>query len=270
MFSKEWKLALTCVLAVTALTACQKDKKKNKEATIQFQGLWVNAEAYDRLRGIGPMMGPEAERFCIATIMNEPRRRNLGIIRSRMNGQLMLDAWFIHGNGDVYQYDAFNNSGRQGFRAPNYRVGRITGANYDRNNNTGYSSFSATTYGSPFAGNRGFLVLDNNNSFLSVSSAGGSNGYSYGSSRENYVRASEAELNSMSAVLATCDEFLDFNDGWGRGRRGGPRGPGGPVLVPVDPGPGHGQCAPGQPCGPRVAPPAQPGQQLAPPNQLDK
>src|SRR5438105_3147640 len=99
MFSKEWKFVALALMTVT-LTACPNHKKKSAEATNKFKGLWVNAEAYERLGGMGMA---HDNRLCYA--INQHSNK-LGIVRT-FTGELMLDAWIVHGNGEVYRYSAY-------------------------------------------------------------------------------------------------------------------------------------------------------------------
>jgi len=239
MFSKEWKLVALSLFATVALTACPGQKKKQPEATTRFKGLWVNAEAYERLGGMAANGDP---RLCYA-INNHPRK--LGIVRT-FTGELMLDAWIIHASGSVYRYSAFENSAAHGYRNPKFLAGQINGTSFNRETRMGSGTYTAYQYGSPFSRGTGILTLDNNMLYV----AGGA-AYGYGgSSAVSYVRVNGDQLVNMSAVIANCGEILDFGDGW-RGRPGpGPHGHG-PHVAPV--------CPPGQQCGPQLGP------QVAPP-----
>lgn len=230
MFSKEWKVIALCAVAVMSLTACPKNKKKSKEGQSVYKGLWVNAEAYRELLpvSIGQAQDPN---FCQMLWMNA---RRLGINANSLTG-VSLDAWVIHANGDVYRYSAYNNSASHGYRNPQYREGHLNGSNCRRDNN-GYGSFGG------FCSSQSLLHLDRD--ILSVSG-----GYAYGGgTSEVYVRPrSAAELEHISAVIATCRTMNN------RLPHGAPQQA--PVLVPGQPLP-PGQAMPQQ-LGPQVGPPGQ-------------
>lgn len=243
MFSKEWKLVALSLFATVALTACPGHKKKSPEATNKFKGLWVNAEAYERLGGMTVANDP---RLCHA-INNHPKK--LGIVRT-FTGELMLDAWIIHGNGEVYRYSAFENSASHGYRNPKFLAGRVNGISYNRDTRSGSGAYTAYQYGSPFARGTGILTLENNQLFVAGAAA-----YGYqGSGTIVYVRVSNEQLTAMTAVIASCGEILDYGDGWKPLPRLGPPGPGpGPRFAP----------GPEQQLGPEVPPPGY--QQQLPP-----
>lgn len=220
------------MFAIVSLTACPGHKKKQPEATSRFKGLWVNAEAYERLGGLG---ANNDARLCYA-INNHPRK--LGIVRT-FTGELMLDAWAIHANGSVYRYSAFENSAGHGYSNPKFLSGRINGTSFNRETRMGSGTYTSYQYGSPFSRGTGILTLDNNQLFVAGAAA-----YGYqGSATVTYVRVTNDQLIAMSAVIANCGDFLDFGDGW-KGR-------------PTQPLPTAPVCPPGQQCfqpGPQVPP----------------
>jgi hypothetical protein len=258
MMSKEWKLVALGLAAIMSLTACPR-KKKSSEAQTPFKGIWVNSVAYNQLKNvsIGATQDPQ---FC-QRLWSERRRFGL---TSTING-LAIDAWVIHGNGDVFRYSATQNSASHGYRNPEFREGKLNGTNCrrDGNPNSGY-------YGG-LCGDNTILQLDRQ----MLSAVGTSHG-GHGSYSAFYVQPTSLdELVRISAVVTACNN-QDGNNQDGNNQDGnyqqqyGPRhngnvpqyAPGNipPQGMPPQGAPPQGQFPPqqGQGQGPEVGP-YQPG-----------
>lgn len=234
MFSKEWKLVVLSLLSTVMLTACPNHKKKNPEASNKFKGLWVNSETARNLNGqvLGEpgMMQP----LCHAIAS---RLDAMGIEETFM-GEVLLDAWAIHGNGDVYRYSAYQNSVSHGYRNAKYFSGRIGGTTYNRDTRQGGANFTAYNYSSPFSLGTGILTLEGNALYVS---ANGAFGYNGGPSYVSYTRVTNDQLIAMTNIVQACKPLLNLRGRW-HGNRMAP----GPATLGV-PTPG---VIPGQ--GPQV------------------
>jgi hypothetical protein len=257
MISKEWKVIAMGLVAVISLTACPQNKKKSKDANSPHRGIWINAEAYQNLRGI--QMGGRPDQLCQSIVMH---RNRLGITRNFATGELTLDAVVVHGNGDVFRYSAYQNSASHGYRNPQHRLGRIVGTSFTRN---GYGGMNS---GSPFDRTQGLVFLERD--VLSVSSGGGPGQYM---ASESYVRArSVAELEQMSALIAPCSTWFTGGGHNGGRYQGAPQQQGAVIIAPGAQCPQGIQCQvqqpmPQQPQGPHVGPPGQQWPQQQQPQQ---
>ncbi len=220
MFSKEWKLVALSMLAVSFLTACPGKRNKNAESTNRFQGMWINANAASSLSSLDVAADP---RFCHQ--LNDPETlRRLGLSRSALYGDLVIDAWIIKGNGEVFQYSA-DSVQTAGFRE-RYFVGRVSASNFVRKDGMRaghYYQQDIYSYSAPFARGNAILNLENSQT-LTV--------WAPGEPLVVYSRINSLDqLNRISAALSVCS----------RGRRHHRPGPQcvGPqcVVGPQGPGP---------------------------------
>lgn len=113
MSSKDWKLSLLAIAAVSMLAACNKDKKT--EPTSPFAGIWVlqdNLKEYSTYRG--ELVAQNRRNFC-RCVADEPDR--YGDRQYRMRSVL------IQASGEVFLYSPGDSA-----TAPGYRESRYIGS----------------------------------------------------------------------------------------------------------------------------------------------
>lgn len=184
MFSKEWKLIALSALTVVLATACGHDKKNKGEST-PYQGVWVNARAYNVLIVRGAARRPDV----CAIIAHDPC--NKGLTQS-FEG-LTLDAWEIRSNGQVFRHEPLPGV-QSAYRDQNW-VGTMAGANFVPRNRTwgGYDDREAVACIAPFETGAAVGTLEE--SGMTVWKQG---------MKARYVRPNPAELQMMYSALAGC------------------------------------------------------------------
>lgn len=206
MFSKEWKLAALSLMTVVLATACGHDKK-NKETSTPYQGVWVNARAYNLLIVRGAARDP---RVC-AVIAHDPCAKGLA---QSFDG-LALDSWEIRPNGQVFRHEPLPVQTQSRYRDQNW-IGTMTGANFIPR---------AKSWGVYDDGAPGSCVTPFETGALSSNLEEGGMTVWGQRLKARYVRPNPTELQLMYSALAGCSV-----------------GPGAPnaELVPLPPGQGQG------------------------------
>ena len=198
MNSKGWKVVVLALIAMSTVVSCAKKKKKNRNTTVPFHGVWINAEAD---RDLSDLALTGDKRFCNVVLRDLER---YGISAERE--EITLDAWKITAAGEVLRYTDNSTALATPATREFYLAGRVDAQGtfaYKVKSISGQASLVRPgCYQPPFRVGDGSVQISSDHLALSV--IAGSGLYN-----ARYVKVSDPNrLRALQHALADCSRDI--------------------------------------------------------------